>query len=256
MENRLTAFDTKISAEDERKLWKEFWLNPDSDEIRIRLVELYLPLIAKTASMMPSHVKQHVAMNELMSAGVVGLHSAISSYTDDAGASFQTYASKRIRGAMLDDLRSQDHLTRTQRGAYKGICAKIAELTNSLGRPPTDAELSEATGYSESEIDRYIGMGSEIVNIHAEVGDGLRYSDIISDQNTPSPSDTAHTSLAIEKLRDSFRYLGDKEQKILFLRHYEDLSVKEIAVAMELSEGRISQIYQKAVLKLKSIMHG
>ena len=248
------SLDTKISLEEERKLWEEFKLNPAEDNLRIRLVELYLPLVAKAANSMPEAVKRKTSFQELVSSGVLGLHDAISSYREGTNATFPTFAFKRIKGAILDDLRSQDHLTRTQRSSYKEVCAAIGELTQLLSRPPTDGEIAAKTGLNESEIDRIMGMGGEMVNLSDEFEDGLRYLDVLPDTTTPTPEESVNDILAFERLKDHFHELDDREQKILFLRHFQDLSVKEIAVAMEVSEGRISQIYHKTVIKLRAMM--
>jgi RNA polymerase sigma factor for flagellar operon FliA len=156
---------------------------------------------------------------------------------------------------MLDELRDQDHLTRTQRNYYKEICAAINTLTIELSRSPTDDEIAKFTHLTISEVDKYIGMGSEIVSLYQEFEDGLSYQDVIADNVTLSPLESAHNSLAIDKLREYFRELDEREQKLLFLRHYEDMSVKEIAKVLEISEGRISQLYQKIVLKLRALMN-
>lgn len=248
------SFDAKISVQEERGLWEEFRVNPASSSLRIRLVELYLPLVAKAASSMPDAVKRRVSFQELVSSGVVGLHNAIDSYRDGSGASFPTFAFKRIKGSILDDLRSQDRLTRTQRNSYKAVCAAIGELTQALSRPPTDSEIAAKTGLCESEIDMIIGMGGEMVNLNDEFENGLSYMDVLADTSTPSPEDSVNETLALERLKSHFHELDDREQKILFLRHFQDLSVKEIALAMELSEGRISQIYHKTVIKLRAMM--
>ena len=240
---------------DENLLWREFWDSPKDSDARLRLVELYLPLVAKVASKMPFQVRQRVSLEELLSSGVVGLHDAISSFVPGKSAQFSTFAYKRIRGAMLDELRSQDPLTRTQRSYYREICAAINRLTTELARPPSDEELARATNLSISEVSRYIGMGSETVNLQDEFEDGLSYMDVLTDNDSQSPLELAHQSLALDRLREHFRTLDDREQKILFLRHYEDMSVKEIAKVLEISEGRISQIYQKIVIKLRALMH-
>jgi RNA polymerase sigma factor for flagellar operon FliA len=248
------TFDAKVSPDEERELWARFAEEPASDSVRVRLVELYLPLVSKAANSMPDSVKRKTSFQELVSAGVLGLHEAISSFKSDAGASFATFASKWIRGAMLDDLRKVDRLTRTQRNSYKELCAAIASLTQRLSRPPTDDEISSETGLGEAEIDRIMGMGAELVNLSDEFKDGLRYMDVIPDTSSPSTEESVNDALALERVKAHFLELDDREQKILFLRHFQDLSVKEIAAAMELSEGRISQIYHKSVVKLRAML--
>lgn len=245
--------DGKVEKEEE-KLWEDFRINPDDPEGRKKLVEFYLPLVVKVANTMPSSIRDKVPSQELLGAGVLGLHGAISSFSNDKKTAFSTFAYKRIKGAIIDDLRSLDHLTRTQRAYYREICAAINKLTMEYSRPPTDHEIAKETNMSISDVDKYIGMGSETVNIHQEFKDGLSYIDVLPDTKTPSPAESVHWSMAMSKLKEHFRELEEREQKILFLRHYEEMSVKEIAKVLEISEGRISQIYQKILLKLRALM--
>lgn len=247
--------DRKISPEEEIELWESFWNNSQDADLRMKLVELYLPLVISIANKLPLSIRQKSRIDELIGAGVIGLHDAISAYSKDKNVMFSTFAYKRIRGSIIDELRDQDHLTRTQRNYYKEICAAINKLTIELARPPTDNEIAEFTNLTVGEVDKYIGMGSEVVSLYQEFEDGLSYQDVIADNVTLSPLESAHNSMAIEKLREYFRELDEREQKILFLRHYEDMSVKEIAKVLEISEGRISQLYQKTVLKLRAFMN-
>ncbi len=235
-------------------LWEEFRYTLGSDEVRAQLVEFYLPLVIRIARKMPEAVRRRVSIDELVSIGVIGLNKAIDGFSSDRNNTFSTYAYMRVRGAILDELRRQDSLTRTQRNYYRDICEAINRLTNLLLRPPTDEELAEDTGLTTAEIERYIGMGSEAVNLNEEFQEGLNYMDVIPDDNAPSPEDITHNVMALEKLRIHFHELTEREQKILFLRHFEEMSVKEVAAAMEISEGRISQIYQKILLKLRALM--
>lgn len=250
----ILSFEKEVSPEEEKILWEEFWVNPENPELRIRLVELYLPLVLNVVRKLPMNIRENVQSEELLSSGVVGLHSAISNFSEDKNSSFAGYAYKRIKGAIIDELRKQDHLTRTQRNYYREICAAINRLTSKLSRSPTDIEIAEETKLSVADIDRYIGMGSQVLNLDDEFGDGLSYIDVIPDNSSVSPRESAHNALAMDKLREHFRELDEREQKILFLRHYEDMSVKEIAKVMEVSEGRISQIYHKIILKLRALM--
>ncbi len=244
----------KTDPEEEKRLWDEYRADPDNSEAIKRLVEIYIPLVASVANKMPMRVREKVPVKELLSSGVIGLHHAISSYSDDRQVLFSTFAYKRIKGAIIDDLRAQDHLTRTQRNYYREICAAINKLTIELSRPPTDSEIAEATNLSIANVDRYIGMGHDVVNLDEEFRDGLSYMDVLPDHKALSPAEAAHRSLALDKLREHFRDLEEREQKLLFLRHFEEMSVKEIAKVLEVSEGRISQIYQKIVLKLRALM--
>jgi RNA polymerase sigma factor for flagellar operon FliA len=238
----------------EKRLWNDYREAPEAPEREKNLVEYYLPLVIRVASKMPLSVRNRISVEELVGSGVIGLHEAVANYRENDNARFSTFAYKRIKGAILDDLRSQDHLTRTQRGYYREICSAINRLTRKYSRPPTDQEIAGETGLSIYEIDRYIGMGSEMVNLNDEFREGLSYMEVLPDSRFPAPDESAHKAMALEKLREYFRELDTREQKILFLKNYEEMSVKEIAKVLEISEGRISQIYQKIVLKLKAMM--
>lgn len=247
-------FKREISLEEEEHLWLEHWSQSGQDT-HVKLVELYLPLVAQVANKMPQNVRQNVSLPDLLSSGVLGLHDAISNFSKDKGVPFSAFAYKRIKGAILDELRSQDPLTRTQRNYYREICTAINNLTIKFQRPPTDEEIAAETNMSISDIDRYIGMGRETINLNDEFQNGLSYIDVIEDESSPSPREVAHRTIAIEQLfKQHFRKLDEREQKLLFLRYFEELSVKEIAKIFEISEGRISQIFQKIILKLRALM--
>ena len=240
--------------DDELILWREFRSAADPESRREPLVAFYLPLVIRIARKMPEAIRRRISIDELVSIGVIGLNAAIDGFAVNRNNTFSTYAYMRIRGSILDELRRQDCLTRTQRNYYRDICEAISRLTSLWLRPPTDEELAEETGLTTAEVERYIGMGSEAVNLNEEFQEGLNYLDVIPDDNTPSPEDITHNVMALEKLRRHFHELTEREQKILFLRHFEELSVKEVAAAMDISEGRISQIYQKILLKLRALM--
>jgi len=203
---------------------------------------------------MSEAVRSRVSLDELVSIGVIGLNNAIDAFSADRKTLFTTFAFKRIRGSIFDELRRLDVLTRTQRNSYREICEAIAELTQKLSRPPTDEELAEETGYSLREIERYLGMGSDAINLDEEFQDGINFLEIIPDDSSSSPLELTHQLLAIEKLREHFHELTEREQKILYLRFFEEMSVKEVAQVMEISEGRISQIFQKILVKLRMLM--
>lgn len=246
---------TTISPEEEERLWEIARNRPGDSEAHVKLVELYLPLVVKMAGSTSIDIRRRIPFEELVSAGVVGLHDAVTNYVPREGVTFTTFAYKRINGAIIDELRGRDPLTRTQRSHYHSICEAITRLTCELKRPPTDGEIADATGMSVGEVDRYIGMGAETIKLSDEFEKGLSYMDVLADERSPSPRETAHRKMATERLfKEHFRQLSEREQKILFLKYFEEMSVKEIAKVFEISEGRVSQIYQKSILKLRAMM--
>jgi len=250
----VTAKERVRCPEEESLLWQNFTGSGKSELYRTQLVEYYLPLVFKIARSMSEAVRSRVVIDELVSIGVLGLHNAIDAFSADRNILFSTFAFKRIRGAIFDELRHLDVLTRTQRNSYRDICEAIATLTQKLSRPPTDEELAEETGFRLCEIERYLGMGSDAVNLDEEFQDGINFLDVIPDDSSLSPLELTHQLLAVEKLREHFHDLTEREQKILYLRFFEEMSVKEVAQVMEISEGRISQIFQKILIKLRALM--
>lgn len=255
MLTKFADIEIELDPEVEASLWKAFWREPDNGELRLRLVELYLPIVLRIVNKLAIRIQHKMEETDLVGSGVLGLHDAISNFSRNRQTSFSTFAYKRVRGAILDELRSQDHLTRTQRHHYRLICAAINTLTEQLARPPTDQELAAETGLSEDEIPLYIGMGSNAVSLNEESStEGVEHLDFLADDKAVSPADAADLSLSLETMRLAFRKLNERDQQLLFLRHNEDLSVKEIALVLEISEGRISQLYKQIILKLRALM--
>lgn len=241
------------TTESEESIWNIYVKTRDRN-IHEKLVEMYLPLVMKQASRMSIRVRQSVEREELIGAGVVGLHNAIMNYQPGQGTKFSTFASLRIKGAIIDELRKQDHLTRNQRKQYKVICQTIHEMTLELGRCPTLKEIGEKTDLKESEVEEFIGMASNALSIDSKNSQGISYTDVIEDEKTDKPWENADKQLNLESMREAFKLLPQRDQQLLYLRHYKDLRTKEIAEVMKISEGRVSQIYKEIIVKLRSIM--
>jgi len=254
--NEVVSSDFGINPQIEESLWWDFWRHPDDSNLRLKLVETYLPIVVKIVNKLSIRVQHKIEEEDLLGSGVLGLHDAISNFSRHKKTAFTTFAYKRIKGAILDELRKQDHLTRTQRQHYRGICAAISRLTEKLARPPTDQELADETGLPCDDIAMYIGMGSNAVSLNEEKGvDGLTYLDFLSDDRTVSPLDAADTSISLEVMREAFKLLEERDQQLLYLRHYEELGVKEIAQVFGISEGRVSQLYKQIIIKLRVLMN-
>ena len=242
----------KITEPDLKKLWHHYKKGPDKDAAYTRLVEVYLPLVVRIVERLSIRVRQKMEKDELVSAGVLGLHQALRAYSFDRGVEFEIYARKRVRGSILDELRRQDHLSRGQRQEYRKICETIRKITETNGVPPNEEELAKAVGKESSQIQYLIELACNAVSLYDDTQDGLSYIDYIADENSASPSEQADLNISREVLREAYRSLEVREQQLLFLRHYQELRVKEIAEVMGISEGRISQIYKQIILKLRA----
>ena len=116
-------------------------------------------------------------------------------------------------------------------------------------------EIAQVAGLSEGEVREYIGMASNSLSIDGKNSQGLSYSEVIIDEKSESPWENVDKTLSIESMRDAFKLLPKRDQQLIYLRHYKDLRVKEIALAMEISEGRVSQMYKEIIVKLRAIMN-
>ncbi len=243
----------QVSSKEVNSLWKEYFKNNDV-HIKTQLVEQYLPLVAIVAKKTSLAIKKNVTVEELLSIGVIGLHSAIKSYNQEKNSSFEGYAYKRIQGSILDEMRVRDHLTRTQRTNYKKVCEVIKNYSAKYNENPSPEKIAELADLKANEVQLYLGVIQGNVNLDDSNRDGTRYSEIVPDTNSNSPIAETDQKIALEDLRKHFRRLDEREQKILFLKHHEDLPVKEIALVLEISEGRISQIYKIIIEKLRKMM--
>ncbi len=254
--NSLKAYKKNVrpTSDDETSLWKAYMSSKDRS-LHEKLVEMYLPLVYKEVSRLSIRVRQKMEKDELVSAGVIGLHNAVIKFDPGKGFQFSTFATMRIKGAIVDELRKQDHLTRHQRSHYKKICEVIQHLTNTLGRVPDMVEIAKESKLSENEVKEYIGMASNALSIDGQNSQGVSYSEIILDEKANEPWEDVDKLMSKEAMREAFKLLPERDQQLLYLRHYKDLRTKEIALAMDISEGRVSQIYKEIIVKLRAIMN-
>jgi len=200
----------------------------------------------------------HISRDELVSAGTMGLFDALEKFDAEMGIKFQTYAEYRIRGAMLDELRKMDWISRSVRKDVQRIECAMAAAQTRLGREPEDFEVAQEMGV---EIDAYYKMvnraqGIGIVSLDETRPNGSspKFARLVSD--SPSPLDELGTKELKNFIAHALGTLSKKEQMVMSLYYYEELTLKEIAKVLNLTESRISQIHSKAILKLRVKLKG
>ena len=222
-------------------------------------LEDYLPLVKYIAGRMAIGLPRSVEMDDLINAGVVGLIDAHRNFDAAKGVKFETYASLRVRGSILDELRGMDWVPRSTRARSREIERVIARLENSLGRSPTETELAEGLGV---DLDEYYRMIDDVTSTSLLSLDEVTYGE---DDEKPVPlvdtlrspdQPSALVNLEREELRDlladSLGELTEQERLVVALYYYEELTLKEIGQVLELSESRVSQLHTKAVLGLRA----
>lgn len=245
---------TPVSPEME-KLWRAYRADHSDKSLRNRLIERYLPLVRYNAEKVWQKLPDGVDLNDLMSAGVFGLMDAIDAFDLDRGVKFETYCVPRIRGAMLDELRTMDWVPRLVRSKASKLEAARKAAEAEFGRPPSDNELAERMNLTIEEFDKLKSEANAVglVSLNKKWYEtdsykDVREIDILEDQKGVDPT------LSLQK-RDLMRLvtkgLNRNERLIIILYYYEELTMKEIGQTLGLSESRVSQMHSSIVARLK-----
>lgn len=241
------------------QLWLRFRRTGD-EAARERLIVHYSPLVKYVASRVGAGMPQHVDKADLTSYGVFGLMDAIDRFDPDLGYKFETYASTRIRGAIIDELRAMDWVPRSVRRKSRDITTALRELRGSLLREPTDEEVAEEVGMTVEELtDALAAVSRSSVAALDDVfrlGDGetLSLIDTIEDTATVSPEANVDTAETRRILKEAITSLSDREQKVLALYYFDAMTLRQIGEIFGVTESRICQIHAKAVLSLRGEM--
>lgn len=239
-----------------KRLWEDY-ARLKTPDLREKLILEYAPLVKVVAGRLSMYLGYNVEYEDLVSYGVFGLIDAIDKFDRNKEVKFETYASLRIRGAILDQIRKMDWIPRTIRQRQKQIDTAMKELEQRNGRPPTDAEIAKYMGISEDEFMDWQNQvkADNIISLNEYVEQG---NDISSEKSISSGFDTPEGVIEKSELKkvleESLEVLTDKEKKVILLYYYEELTLKEISRVLEVSESRISQLHTKALQKMKTKM--
>lgn len=208
------------------------------------LVSLHLPLVKRIANHLAVKLPPHIEIDDLIQVGLIGLLKAKEDYQADSGATFSTYATIRIRGAMMDELRARDWLPRSVQKNLGRVATAMRGAEQRLGRAPTDSEVASELGVSLNEYQEILGDVSfarltPIEDIDTVAGD-------------MEPDREVTESLRATALSDAIKELPEKEQLMMSMYYVDNLNLKEIGLVLEVSESRVSQIHGQAIARLKS----
>ena len=236
------------------KLWTEY-NKTKSAETREQLILEYAPLVKLVAGRLSMYLGFNVEYDDLVGYGIFGLIDAIDKFDLMKDVKFETYASLRIRGAILDQIRKMDWIPRTIRQRQKKIDQAIREIERDNGHVATDAEIAAKMEISEDEYQNWQNQMkvTGVVSLNEFMDQG---ADITEDANNHSSS-FVKPEEAVEKeelkkmLAESLELLTDKEKKVILLYYYEELTLKEISEVLEVSESRVSQLHTRALQKMR-----
>ena len=245
-------------VENIEEVWEDFFKLRD-ECCRNLLLEHYLPLVKYTAERIYAKLPDKVELDDLISAGIFGLMDAIDAFDPDRGVKFETYCTPRIRGAILDELRSMDWVPRLVRARAHQLERALRTLEAHLGRMPTDKEIANEMELGMEEFRRLQrdATATGLVSLNNKFSDAdsekdVREIDIIEDQRSQNP--------LIEAQKRDLKGLLTKgltraERLIIVLYYYEEMTMKEIGATLDLSESRVSQMHSSIIARLKAQMN-
>lgn len=222
-----------------------------------QLITMHASLVRRQALAMVARLPANVELDDLIQAGMMGLLHAARNYEKQDNAKFETYAVARIRGSILDELRSQDWLPRSVRSQSRAIERALQDATNKLLRQPTEQEIADEMGLSINEYQDQLqeAQGAQILMYEdlVELSENSEIADTInSDNNSFNPIDLLTQQSLRKALINAIKALPEREQILLSLQFEEDLNQKEIAAVMSISEGRVSQLRSQAVARIRT----
>lgn len=245
-----------MKDDEKKKLWDQYKKNK-SPEIREKLIIEYANLVNLVAGRMGMYLGYTVEYDDLVGYGIFGLIDAIDKFDLTKNVKFETYASLRIRGSILDQIRKMDWVPRTLRQRQKQIDSMAAKIEEKEGRPATDAEIAKQLNVSEEE---YNGWKSEIqlsnlisLDDYLEQG-GDSQVELGGAHRFEQPEKAIEKEELKKILVKALETLTEKETSVITLYYYEDLTLKEISQILSVSESRVSQLHSRALQKMKGTL--
>lgn len=227
-------------------------------KVKDQIIVEYAPLVKFIAQKIASRLPSNIELDDLISCGVIGLMDAISKFDPSRDNKFKTYAEFRIRGAILDELRSQDWVPRSVREKSKTLERAYAKLEREFGRPATDDEMCVELECSLDEFHDMVNAAKSVslLNIDDSAlfskGDKKLMMGLLEHRRSSNPFAAVNFKGAQDIIKDGIKALPEKQRLVLSLYYYEDLNLKEIGQVLDVTESRVSQLHTQAILKLKA----
>ena len=250
------------AADETQTLWHDYRKSRDQ-HVRDRLILTYAPLVKFVAGRVGASLPSHVDEQDLVSYGLLGLIGAIERFDPDREIKFETFAMARIRGAIIDELRSLDWVPRSVRTRARQIERAITGLEKELMRAPTDIEIAKKLGVTSEELEENLHeiSRSSIAALDelwspSGGGDQISLIDTIEDEFGPDPEVSLEQTEIREALAEAISGLPEREKLVVTLYYYEELTLREIGDVLGVTESRVSQLHTKAILRLKAHLAG
>ena len=244
-----------MKSTDKEKLWDEYRRKP-TQVLREQLIIEYAQLVELVAGRHSMYLGHNVEYDDLVSYGIFGLIDAIDKFDLTKNVKFETYASLRIRGAILDQIRKMDWIPRTVRQRQKKMDDAIKQIEMRTGKTVTDEELARELGLTEDELGNWQSQlkVTNLVSLNEFEESGTEPTIDHQHAHFSQPEDVVAEEELKKTLIESLDLLTEKERKVIELYYYEEMTLKEISKILEVSESRISQLHTKALVKMRKTM--
>ena len=258
-ENSFSSYNNikRLSDDEIVKVWEAYLADHSNKQLRDTLIVQYIYLTRYVVGRVKVALPPTFTFEDISSYGIEGLIDAVEKYTPRSGARFETYALVRIRGNILDKIRSQDFLPRSVRRKIKDVKEAQEQLKKQFGRPATNSEVAELLGIETEKVDQILSDDTTITSIYEKKGSGddnLEIIDTISDDTHATPHEEYENKDVKGQLEKALKRLPERERMVMVLYYHENMTFKEIGETVGLSESRACQIHAQAIMKLKNLL--
>ncbi len=247
----------RVSNEELVEMWNKYFADHDNKELRDALILQYIYLTRYVVGRVKVALPPTFSFEDISSYGVEGLIDAIEKFSPKMGARFETYALVRIRGNIIDKIRSQDFLPRSLRRKIKDVKEAQEELKRQFGRTATNTEVANYLGIDREKVEQLLSDDTTVTSIYDKKGssDGdIEIIDTIQDSKNLAPHEEMEEKDVKKELEEALKRLPERERTIMVLYYHENMTLKEIGEAINVSESRISQLHAQAIMKLKNLL--
>lgn len=247
----------RLTEEELANLWQEYLRDKTNKTARDTLIVQYIYLIRYVVGRVKVTLPSTISIEDIAGYGVEGLINAIERYSPQKNTRFETYALIRIRGSILDRIRSQDFLPRSVRKKIKDIKNAQEHLKQELGRMPTTSEVANFLDMDPEKVTQILSEDTTMTSLYDKKGstdDSVEIIDTIQDTNKLNPQEQAEEQNVKQELEKALRRLPERERIIMVLYYQENMTLKEIGQTINMSESRVCQLHAQAIMKLKNIL--
>ena len=248
----------RLSDSDLENLWMEYLKDKTNKKLRDEIIVQYIYLTKYVIGRIKSNLPPSFATEDITSFGVEGLIDAVEKFSPDKGAHFETYAIMRIRGTIIDKIRSQDWMPRSTRKKIKDIKQAAETLKQKLGRAATNEEIAEYLGIDKEKVVSTLAEDTSVGSLYDKKysdAEGVELIDTIEDTNSVNPLEKLEEKDVKNELQAALKKLPERERMVMVLYYHENMTLKAIGESIEVSESRVCQIHAQAIMKLRNILN-